>query len=150
MHIVYESGLKQARKTKPEEEAIAATIFRLHDMVRNVTQNEANVQLIVPPGASTYFFEPSSRDLQQLQGVKIIFYHRKKLGDVVCPRHSQHSNHSGGSRSSSCRSEGGALILINGYILAMIPRKKCPISLGIADTVRINWDLFLEASSSVF
>lgn len=57
----------------PQKLAIAATIFRFYDMVRNLTQNEGDVQLIVPPGASTHFFEPSSRDLQQLQGVKIVF-----------------------------------------------------------------------------
>ncbi len=53
--------------------AVAATIYPLYDIVRNVADGAADVRLIVPPGVSPHLFEFSPRQLQTLQDVRLIF-----------------------------------------------------------------------------
>jgi zinc transport system substrate-binding protein len=60
----------------PEEAgktAVAATIYPLYDIARNVAGEDAEVKLILPPGASPHLFEFSPRQLQALQNVKAVF-----------------------------------------------------------------------------
>ncbi len=67
----------RARKTHPLPGAgkltVAATIYPLYDMARNVAGDGAAVELIVPPGSSPHMFEFSPRQLQTLQNVKVVF-----------------------------------------------------------------------------
>ncbi len=52
---------------------VAATIFPLYDMVREIAGDKAEVKLIVPPGASPHLFGFTPGKLQDLQGSRIIF-----------------------------------------------------------------------------
>lgn len=52
---------------------VAATIFPLYDISRNVTGDKMNVELILPPGASPHTFEVTPQRVRNLQGTKIIF-----------------------------------------------------------------------------
>jgi zinc transport system substrate-binding protein len=63
----------QIVRTPSPRLAVAATIYPLYDIVRNVAGKEADVQLIVPPGVSPHLFEFSPRQLQALQDVRLIF-----------------------------------------------------------------------------
>ncbi len=62
---------------------VAATIFPLYDIVRNVAGDRAEVKLIAPPGATPHFLDFSSKQLIDFQGVKIIFAIGEGLDDWV-------------------------------------------------------------------
>ncbi len=63
----------QIARTPSPRLAVAATIYPLYDIVRNVADGAADVRLIVPPGVSPHLFEFSPRQLQTLQDVRLIF-----------------------------------------------------------------------------
>ena len=52
---------------------IAATIFPLYDLVRNVADPAAEVVLLLPPGASPHTFEPRPGTMRALTGSTILF-----------------------------------------------------------------------------
>ncbi len=52
---------------------LAATLYPLYDMVRNIGGEKVEAKFIVPPGASEHFFEFSPQDLAELKDVKLIF-----------------------------------------------------------------------------
>ena len=52
---------------------VAATIFPLYDIVRNVAGNEIETVLILTPGASPHTFDPSPKEIKALNGSKILF-----------------------------------------------------------------------------
>lgn len=52
---------------------VAATIYPLYDLVRQVAGNRADVALIVPPGALEHNFELTPKILSDLSDVKTIF-----------------------------------------------------------------------------
>lgn len=56
-----------------EKQAVAVTIYPLYDLARNVAGEEAEVKLILPPGASPHLFEFSPKQLKELQNVKAVF-----------------------------------------------------------------------------
>jgi len=68
-------GVFSTKISGPDSEQIkvAATIFPLYDIARNVAGDAAEVELILPPGASPHFYEFSPSRLAKLQGTKIIF-----------------------------------------------------------------------------
>ncbi len=51
---------------------MAATIYPLYDIARNVAGDAGAVKVIVPPGASPHLFEFSPRQLQALQNVRAV------------------------------------------------------------------------------
>jgi zinc transport system substrate-binding protein len=51
---------------------VAATIFPLYDISRNITGDKMDVELILPPGASPHTFEITPQRVRNLQGTKII------------------------------------------------------------------------------
>jgi ABC-type Zn uptake system ZnuABC Zn-binding protein ZnuA len=53
--------------------AVAATIFPVYDIARNVAGPDARVELILPPGASPHLFEFSPRQLAPLADARLIF-----------------------------------------------------------------------------
>ena len=57
----------------PEKPILAATIYPLYDIARNVAGNHAEVKVILPPGASPHLFEFSPRQLSALQHVQAVF-----------------------------------------------------------------------------
>lgn len=52
---------------------IAATIFPIYDIARNVAGENVEVELVMPPGASPHTFDPTPKTLTNLQGSAIIF-----------------------------------------------------------------------------
>ena len=64
---------------------VAATIYPLYDMARNVAGDGAAVEFVVPPGSSPHTFEFSPRQLQSLQNVKVVFAIGHGLDNWVTP-----------------------------------------------------------------
>jgi len=71
--IVYFRLRKPTLEPEAGKPIVAATIYPLYDMARNVAGDAARVKLIVPPGASPHLFEFSPRQLQALQNVRAVF-----------------------------------------------------------------------------
>jgi zinc transport system substrate-binding protein/manganese/iron transport system substrate-binding protein len=52
---------------------VAATIFPLYDIVRQVAGSVAEVVLVLPPGASPHTFEPTPVSVRALSGADVLF-----------------------------------------------------------------------------
>lgn len=71
--IFYFNTAKAPVREEGGKIVVAATIYPLYDMVRHVAGENAEVRLILPPGASPHLFEFSPRQLMELQKVKTVF-----------------------------------------------------------------------------
>jgi ABC-type Zn uptake system ZnuABC Zn-binding protein ZnuA len=60
----------QSANTEPK---IAATIFPIYDIAKNIVGDGMDVICILPPGASPHTFEPSPRRVRELEGVRLVF-----------------------------------------------------------------------------
>ena len=60
-------------QTPPGTFTVAATIYPLYDIARNVIGGEGTVKVIVPPGASPHLFEFSPKQIKDLQDVRAVF-----------------------------------------------------------------------------
>jgi zinc transport system substrate-binding protein len=70
--LVAPAGCAQPNGTAGKRQ-VAATIFPLYDISRNITGDKMDVELILPPGASPHTFEITPQRVRNLQGTKIIF-----------------------------------------------------------------------------
>lgn len=59
--------------TGPTDAKVAATIFPVYDIARNVADGVTGVKLVLPPGASPHTFEPSPQLVASLQEVEVLF-----------------------------------------------------------------------------
>lgn len=64
---------KQIRHMQKDGSKIAATIFPLYDIVKNVAGQEVETILILAPGASPHTFDPSPQEIRELRGSKAVF-----------------------------------------------------------------------------
>lgn len=71
--IAYYRGGDAPSREETGKTVVAATIYPLFDLARNVAGANAEVKLILPPGASPHLFEFSPRQLKELQNVKAVF-----------------------------------------------------------------------------
>ena len=60
----------EARAERPK---VAATIFPLYDIVRQVADPVADVVLVLPPGASPHTFEPTPSGVRALEDARVLF-----------------------------------------------------------------------------
>jgi zinc transport system substrate-binding protein len=71
--IVYFRSGKAPLEPGAGKLTVAATIYPLYDIARNVAGDTGAVKVIVPPGASPHLFEFSPRQLQALQDIRSVF-----------------------------------------------------------------------------
>jgi ABC-type Zn uptake system ZnuABC Zn-binding protein ZnuA len=71
--IAYFRGGDALSRDEAGKTVVAATIYPLYDMARNVAGEDAEVKLILPPGASPHLFEFSPKQLAELKNVKVVF-----------------------------------------------------------------------------
>lgn len=76
--LVSKQPVSQGNKLK-----IAATIFPVFDIARNIVGDKIQVIQIVPPGASPHTFEVTPQTALELQGVKAIFKIGNGLDDWI-------------------------------------------------------------------
>jgi len=60
-------------KNIEQKPTVATTIFPLYDIVKNVTGDQINVVLILPPGASPHTFEPTPTILREMKKAQTVF-----------------------------------------------------------------------------
>ncbi|OGH66217.1 MAG: hypothetical protein A3J66_04150 [Candidatus Magasanikbacteria bacterium RIFCSPHIGHO2_02_FULL_47_14] len=68
--MVNQKSPEQVGKDTPK---VAATIFPLFDLVRQIGGNDVETQVIIDPNVSEHYFELTSGKLKQLQGTDFIF-----------------------------------------------------------------------------
>lgn len=71
--VVFFEILSENRRPKNQEPTIAATIFPIYDIAKNIAGEDIKTVLILPPGADAHSFEPSPSLLKELNGSKIVF-----------------------------------------------------------------------------
>lgn len=54
--------------------AIVATLFPQYDFARQIAGDNADVKLLLPPGAESHSFEPTPADMQSIAGADIFVY----------------------------------------------------------------------------
>jgi ABC-type Zn uptake system ZnuABC Zn-binding protein ZnuA len=64
---------------------VAATIFPLYDIVKNVAGADADVLLILPPGAEPHSFDPSPSLVRDLQETDVVFAIGEGLDSWIGP-----------------------------------------------------------------
>jgi len=74
---------RQKIVVSPARLTVAATIFPLYDILRNVAGDGVRVLLIIPPGASEENFDPTPETAKNIQQTKIIFKVGLLLDDWV-------------------------------------------------------------------
>jgi ABC-type Zn uptake system ZnuABC Zn-binding protein ZnuA len=65
-------GASRARGATSPPPRIAATIFPLYDLARQVAGDVAEVVLLLPPGASPHTFEPTPARVRDLAGARVL------------------------------------------------------------------------------
>ena len=63
--------IKDASKNKLN---VVTTIFPLYDFARASAKEQANVKMLVSPGSSVHFFEPSPADIKNIQKADVFLY----------------------------------------------------------------------------
>ena len=71
--IVYFRSGRSRPQPAGNQLAVAATIYPLYDIARNIAGDAGTVKFIVPPGASPHLFEFSPKQLKELQDVRAVF-----------------------------------------------------------------------------
>lgn len=71
--LVFQKNPREQMAPQSLRLRVAATIYPLYDLVRTVAGSNADVALIVPPGALEHNFELTPKILSDLSGVKTIF-----------------------------------------------------------------------------
>lgn len=71
------AGCRQVQKSEEQREGkpykVAATIYPLYDLTRQVAGDYADVVLILPPAASPHTFDPQPSLVKDLQRAKLVF-----------------------------------------------------------------------------
>jgi zinc transport system substrate-binding protein len=58
---------------EPPPPRVAASIFPLYDLVRRVAGRRLEVDLVLPPGHTTHYFDPRPQDVAKLADAQIVF-----------------------------------------------------------------------------
>jgi ABC-type Zn uptake system ZnuABC Zn-binding protein ZnuA len=56
-----------------DERFVAASVFPIYDMVRRVGGDRLRVELVLPPGRTTHYYDPSPKDVSRLAGARVVF-----------------------------------------------------------------------------
>lgn len=63
-------SIKIDQSSKPK---VAASIFPLYDITKNIAGDELDVSLVLPAGASPHTFEPTPQDVQKIYHADVMF-----------------------------------------------------------------------------
>jgi len=68
--VLFATLPKLSKNTEP---SVAATIFPVYDIAKNVAGDAVKVTLILPPGTDAHSFEPSPSLLKELSGARAVY-----------------------------------------------------------------------------
>src|SRR3990167_10316895 len=81
--VVVLVGSLTGRSQGTDQFTVAATIFPLADMVKNIAGEEAKVVQVVPAGASEHSYALTPRQVAEVQGAKVIFIIGHGMDDAI-------------------------------------------------------------------
>ncbi len=87
--LIYRSQIGTAEKS---ELKVAASIFPIYDLTRQVAGNKIDVELLLPPGASEHDYEPTLQDKVRLENVSQVFVIGAELDEWVLELVSEQSD----------------------------------------------------------
>ena len=67
------SGCNSAKKNTQDEKTIYVTIAPIKALVEDITCNDFEIKILVPQGASPETFEPTARQIADLESARLIF-----------------------------------------------------------------------------
>jgi zinc transport system substrate-binding protein len=70
---VLAGGAISCSPAPPEERCVAASIFPLYDIARRVAGDRLRVELVLPPGRTTHYYDPSPREVSRLASASLVF-----------------------------------------------------------------------------
>lgn len=73
---VFENGIKnkEAMINENNKLQVVATSFPQYDFVRAVAKDEANISMLIKPGAEIHSYEPTPEDIQKIQNADLFIY----------------------------------------------------------------------------
>lgn len=60
-------------RAEPDLRSVAASIFPLYDIARRVAGDRLRVELVLPPGRTTHYYDPSPKEVSRLARASIVF-----------------------------------------------------------------------------
>ncbi len=67
------SGCSSIKKNAQDEKTIYVTIAPIKALVEDITCNDFEIKILVPQGASPETFEPTARQIADLESARLIF-----------------------------------------------------------------------------
>jgi len=71
-YLVWQNLQPESLNTKPQKK-IAATIFPIYDITREIAGDDFETVLVLPPGATPHSYDPTPGDISKLQGAQVLF-----------------------------------------------------------------------------
>jgi ABC-type Zn uptake system ZnuABC Zn-binding protein ZnuA len=65
--------LVSCTRAEPDRHSVAASIFPIYDIVRRVGGDRLQVQLVLPPGRTTHYYDPSPQEVARLSSASLVF-----------------------------------------------------------------------------
>jgi zinc transport system substrate-binding protein len=66
-------ALGACSRSEPERRTVAVSIFPLYDITKRIAGDRADVRLVLPPGRTTHFFEPTPRESATVADASVFF-----------------------------------------------------------------------------
>lgn len=69
----------QENSNKEDKIKVVTTFYPMYDFTKNVTQDLAEVSLLVPAGTEVHDFEPSAKDVAEIQEADVFIYNSEEM-----------------------------------------------------------------------
>jgi zinc transport system substrate-binding protein len=71
--VIAAAATLSCARTAPDGRSVAASIFPLYDIARRVGGDRLRVDLVLPPGRTTHYYDPSPKEVARLGGASVVF-----------------------------------------------------------------------------
>jgi ABC-type Zn uptake system ZnuABC Zn-binding protein ZnuA len=71
--VVVAAATLSCSRAEPDRRCVAASIFPLYDIVRRVAGDRLRVDLVLPPGRITHYYDPSPKEVSRLSSASLVF-----------------------------------------------------------------------------
>ncbi len=81
MSLVFTVGCGSDKKEETDSEGklvVVTTMYSSYDFAKQVVKDKGEVVLLIPPGAEAHSFEPSAKDLQEIENCDLLIYNGGK------------------------------------------------------------------------
>ena len=79
MIIFFSTNVTKENKESEEKVSVVATLFPQYDFVKQIGKEKVNVTLLLPPGTETHTYDPSPKDIININKSKLFIYTGKYM-----------------------------------------------------------------------